>query len=179
MNPEGQQDSDPAATPAARSLVAQGWQELTPSARKYWYCSEALTTLIAGLVVIAIAVALQIILGIIWHWYIAAGLILIDLINTLIAPALRYKFHRWMLDGEVIGSRQGWLTIKQRVAPLSKVQTIDHTQGPLQRYFKVATLEITTASSAGDVTISALDFEVVEQIEIAVRAAVRDHQDGT
>lgn len=164
---------------AAAGETTKRWQKLSPAALRYWYVSAAVSTAIWAAALVVAAVILQQTLQIAWQWYIAIALIVIRLVVALLAPPLRFRFHRWCLDSDVIGSREGWYTVSQRIAPLSRVQTIDHQQGPLQRSFKVATLEITTASSAGNVTISAIDFALVEGIETSVRAAVRDHQDGT
>jgi membrane protein YdbS with pleckstrin-like domain len=40
---------------------------------------------------------------------------------------------------------------------MSRVQTVDHREGAIERVFGLATVRITTASSAGALTIEGLD----------------------
>src|SRR5699024_879277 len=51
-----------------------------------------------------------------------------------------------------------------RAAPLSRVQTVDKTRGPLQRLFGLATGVVTTASSKGADRITALDADAAEEL---------------
>jgi len=79
-------------------------------------------------------------------------------------PQLRYRIHRWEVTPTAIYTRSGWLSIDSRVAPLSRVQTVDSTQGALMRVFKLASLTVTTASAAGPITIDCLDREVARRL---------------
>ncbi|WP_143442027.1 PH domain-containing protein, partial [Klebsiella pneumoniae] len=53
---------------------------------------------------------------------------------------------------------------ERRIAPLSRVQTVDTYRGPLDRLFGLANVTVTTASSAGAVRIVALDVDVADQL---------------
>jgi uncharacterized protein len=83
---------------------------------------------------------------------------------VVVAPLWRYRVHRWDLDGTAVYTRSGWLVQERRVAPLSRVQTVDTVRGPLERLIGLATVTVTTASSAGAVRIVALDTEVADQL---------------
>jgi membrane protein YdbS with pleckstrin-like domain len=61
----------------------------------------------------------------------------------------------------------GWLVREWRVAPLSRIQTVDATRGPLQRLLGLATVTVTTASASGPVQLVALDD--AEATEVAAR----------
>ncbi|MEV4127994.1 PH domain-containing protein [Nocardia sp. NPDC049707] len=80
-----------------------------------------------------------------------------------VMPLWRYAVHRWEVTDEAVYTRIGWLTVESRVAPISRVQTVDTERGPLERILGLATVTVTTASSAGAVRISALDLPVAEQ----------------
>jgi uncharacterized protein len=83
---------------------------------------------------------------------------------TLAMPRIRYRVHRWEVTDEAVYTKAGWLTHEWRVAPLSRVQTVDARRGPLQRGLGLATVRITTASAAGDVTIDGLDHDVAADL---------------
>ncbi|MFI6366360.1 PH domain-containing protein [Nocardia sp. NPDC050630] len=80
-----------------------------------------------------------------------------------VMPLWRYAVHRWEVTDDAVYTRVGWLTVESRVAPISRVQTVDTERGPLERMFGLATVTVTTASSAGAVRISELDLPVAEQ----------------
>jgi len=61
-------------------------------------------------------------------------------------------------------TRTGWLVQEHRIAPISRVQTVDTERGPLDQLFGLANVTVTTASSAGAVRIVALDFDVAERV---------------
>lgn len=90
------------------------------------------------------------------------GLILLAKLS--IEPSLRYTIHRWETTEKAVYSRSGWLVREWRAAPLSRVQTVDAIQGPLEQLFGLATLSITTASSSGSINISGLDYQTAEKI---------------
>ncbi|MBB6171216.1 hypothetical protein HNR23_001276 [Nocardiopsis mwathae] len=92
--------------------------------------------------------------------------------KTAIAPRWRYRVHRWEITADMIYTRVGWLNRAWQLVPVSRIQTVDHTQGWLERMFRVATLEVQTASHAGSSTIEGLDADEARRIseELAVRA---------
>jgi membrane protein YdbS with pleckstrin-like domain len=65
--------------------------------------------------------------------------------------------HRWEADEQAVYTLTGWLKMEWRVAPISRIQTIDTERAALQRLFGLATVTVTTASAAGPVTIEGLD----------------------
>ncbi|MDT0329629.1 PH domain-containing protein [Nocardiopsis lambiniae] len=99
------------------------------------------------------------------------------LARAAIVPSWRYRVHRWEIAEDVIYTRAGWVSRTWQLVPVNRLQTVDHTQGWLERLFGVATLEVQTASYAGSSTIEGLDAEEARGLseELAVRAgALRD-----
>lgn len=89
--------------------------------------------------------------------------VVLAVVSIGVVPLWRYAVHRWEVTDEAVYTRVGWLTVESRVAPISRVQTVDTERGPLERLLGLATVTVTTASSAGAVQISALDLAVAEQ----------------
>ncbi|MBB2989366.1 hypothetical protein FHR72_000829 [Mycolicibacterium iranicum] len=85
-------------------------------------------------------------------------------VSVVVAPLWRYRVHRWDLDGTAVYTRSGWLVQERRIAPISRIQTVDTYRGPLDRLFGLANVTVTTASSAGAVRIVALDVGVADQV---------------
>jgi membrane protein YdbS with pleckstrin-like domain len=83
---------------------------------------------------------------------------------VFIVPLWRYRVHRWEIGPQAVYTRSGWLVQERRIAPISRVQTIDTYRGPLDRLFGLANVTVTTASSAGAVRIVALDDAVADRV---------------
>lgn len=98
------------------------------------------------------------------HAAAAVGTVLGIVVFVGVAPVWRYRVHRWDIDTRAVYTRTGWLVQERRIAPISRVQTVDTQRGPLDRLFGLATVTVTTASSAGAVRIVALDAAVAERI---------------
>jgi membrane protein YdbS with pleckstrin-like domain len=65
----------------------------------------------------------------------------------------------------VLGSRApGWLVREWRIAPISRVQTVDTEHGPLQQLLKLASVTVTTASARGPVKISGLEAQAAAEL---------------
>ena len=122
------------------------------------------------------------ILQVIWAWInnawtnpidqVGFGLtVLAAIIHAAIMPRWRYSVHRWEVTDDAIFVRSGWLTQETRVAPISRLQTVDSRRGFLSRLMHLTTVKITTASSAGALTIHALDDAVAEEV-VAKLAAI-------
>ncbi len=95
-------------------------------------------------------------------------------------PTLRYRIHRWEVTDTAIHTRSGWLTREERIAPLSRVQTVDSRQSALMRYFDLASITVTTASAAGPIEIACLDFTLAQQVVAELTEIVGStHGDAT
>ena len=76
---------------------------------------------------------------------------------ALVVPRWRYLVHRWEVSETAVYTQRGWWARERRIAPMSRVQTVDFAQGPLARLFSLATVTVTTASAAGALQIDGLD----------------------
>ncbi len=98
------------------------------------------------------------------HALAALGTLLGIVSFVVVVPWWRYRVHRWDVDPRAVYTRTGWLTQERRIAPISRVQTVDTERGPLDRLFGLANVTVTTASSAGAVRIIALDADVADAV---------------
>ena len=90
-------------------------------------------------------------------------------------PQWRYLVHRWEITETAVYTQRGWWARERRIAPMSRVQTVDYAQGPLARLFGLATLTVTTASAAGALRIDGLDraaaLALVDQLTLRAEEA--------
>jgi len=104
-------------------------------------------------------------------------LVPIAVVTVVIEPIWRYRVHRWEVTDEAVYTLEGWLTRTWRIVPISRIQTVDTTRGPLQQLFGLTSISVRTASHAGSTSIEQLPADVAERVahELGLRAnAVRD-----
>jgi membrane protein YdbS with pleckstrin-like domain len=90
---------------------------------------------------------------------------------ALIMPRWRYRVHRWEVTGEAVYTRSGWLSVTWRIAPISRIQTIDSHRWFGERLFGLANVTATTASAAGPVHIRGLDTATADRLLDALTVA--------
>jgi membrane protein YdbS with pleckstrin-like domain len=79
-------------------------------------------------------------------------------------PVYRYRVHRWESTDTAVYTQRGWLSRERRIAPMSRVQTVDLEQGVVSRLLRLATVTVTTASAAGPLRIEGLDATTAERL---------------
>jgi membrane protein YdbS with pleckstrin-like domain len=94
-----------------------------------------------------------------WLFLPAGILAAVGVLATVTLPRLWFRHHRWEVTDEAVYTRTGWFFQEWRVAPLSRIQTVDTVRGPLEQRFGLATLTVTTASARGAVKVEGLDAE--------------------
>ncbi|WP_410613485.1 PH domain-containing protein [Amycolatopsis sp. lyj-109] len=94
----------------------------------------------------------------------AAGVAVLGAAWCLVLPRWWFGLHRWEVTDTAVYVRSGFLWQEWRVAPLSRVQTVDTLRGPLQQRFGLATVTVTTASARGAVRLRGLDAEVAAEV---------------
>jgi membrane protein YdbS with pleckstrin-like domain len=91
---------------------------------------------------------------------------------VVVEPSWRYLVHRWEVTDTAVYTQTGWWVRERRIAPMSRIQTVDHVEGAVARLFGLATVTVTTASAAGALEISGLDKAVARRLvdELTVKA---------
>jgi len=106
------------------------------------------------------------------HWVVGAVWLVLTVVYLSVMPVWRYRVHRWEHTDTAVYTQTGWLTRERRIAPMSRIQTVDHVEGAISRLFGLATVTATTASAAGALEISGLDKDVARRLvdDLTVKA---------
>jgi hypothetical protein len=116
----------------------------------------------------------------VWHWAVGVLWLVLGGAYVVVMPRWRYRVHRWEATSEAIYTQRGWLNQERRIAPVSRVQTVDLHRGPIAQLFRLASVTVTTASAAGPLRIEGLDVEEAhELVEVLTAAAVAETGDAT
>jgi len=134
---------------------------VSPRARWLW--------LAEALIEVAVLVGALVLVSGPWDWFpmpawawIVVGVG--GLAFVVAMPTFRYAVHRWETTPTAVYTQSGWIRRERRIAPLSRVQTIDFEQGPFSRALRLAEVHVTTASAAGPVKIKGIERSVAEEI---------------
>jgi uncharacterized protein len=135
-------------------LLREPSERVSPRARLMWLTGHLLRSAVL-MTVLVLAVGP-------WHWFelptwafVVIALVL--LAYAVLVPQWRYVVHRWEVTDTAVYTQTGWWARERRIAPMSRVQTVDHREGAVSRLFRLSTVRVTTASSAGALTIEGLD----------------------
>lgn len=84
--------------------------------------------------------------------------------HLIVMPRWRFRVHRWEATESAVYTRSGWFNQQRRIAPLSRIQTVDTERGPLEQLFRLVNVTVTTASAAGPVKINGLAPDVADRL---------------
>lgn len=106
--------------------------------------------------------------------------IVLAVLHVAVMPQWRYRVHRWESSSDAVFTRAGWVNREWRVAPASRIQTVDTKRGPLEQLLGLATVTITTASAAGPIEINGLaDADATRLVEELTRTTQATQGDAT
>jgi uncharacterized protein len=136
-------------------------ERVSPRARWMWTASDLVRA-------VAVAAVLWLLSGPwdwfsmpTWLWWVIGILLAAYVVGV---PQWRYLVHRWEVTDTAVYTQTGWWARERRIAPMSRVQTVDHRESAIARLFGLSTVRVTTASSAGALHIEGLQRERALQI---------------
>ncbi len=114
------------------------------------------------------------------HWVVGTVWLVTGSAYVVGMPRWRYRVHRWEATEHAIYTQSGWLLQERRIAPISRVQTVDLHRGPLAQLLGLASVTVTTASAAGPLQIAGLDLDVATRLVNSLTvAAIAERGDAT
>ncbi|MFI9564530.1 PH domain-containing protein [Streptomyces rishiriensis] len=97
--------------------------------------------------------------------------------HTCVMPSWRYRVHRWEATPDALFTQTGWLVEDRRIAPVSRIQTVDTTRGPLEQVLGLTNVTVTTASAAGPLIIQGLDHTTASELVAELTRLAQDTED--
>lgn len=108
-----------------------------------------------------------------WRYAVVIATAAIGFGHVVLMPQWRYRVHRWEVTDRAAYTQAGWFTQERRIAPISRIQTVDLHRGPLEQLFRLANVSITTASAAGPLKIHGLDTATADRLVDQLTARVQ------
>lgn len=105
---------------------------------------------------------------------IAGPVLLIALALVIRVPTRRYNARGYQIGADRLRVVRGLLWRSDTVVPFGRVQHIDVDQGPLERFFGIATLTLHTAGNHNaSVSLPGLGEELAREMREDIRAHIR------
>jgi hypothetical protein len=151
-----------AATTAATVRLRAPQHRVSRRAIGYW----AVRAAVGWLVPLAVEIVWMVADGthrgthLIW----LAVTVAVALAHVGLMPQWRYRVHRWETTPQAVYTQSGWLNQSRRIAPVSRIQTVDTERGPFEQLFGLANITVTTASAAGPLKIEGLDHRTTQRL---------------
>jgi membrane protein YdbS with pleckstrin-like domain len=116
------------------------------------------------------------------HWrtgispgVVAGPVVLLGLLSIAVVVPRRWRRWGYAFTGSELHVAHGWLTRVHTVVPVSRVQHIDVSQGPIERGAGVASLSLHTAGTENSlVVLPGISRRRAEEIRDAIRARISD-----
>lgn len=101
---------------------------------------------------------------------IAAVVLLLVVVTVVWYPTARYERWHWRLDDLAIELERGILVRRTESVPYFRIQQIDVNQGPVDRMLGLASLQVTSASASGSVTLPGIAADQAPGVRRALLA---------
>lgn len=143
-------------------MLREPAHQVSPTAKTMWLVTAVVTDVFpwAGLVVWMLLAPGQRAI----QWPVLGLLVVVTVVHVGVSPFWRYRVHRWEVTDAAVYTQSGWIHQERRIAPISRIQTVDAQFRPVERLFGLGTLVVTTASASGPLHISGLQRAHVEAL---------------
>ena len=165
--------------PARQESTAEaGWQPLPARARPLFMLSGALGIGLPSLIALGVAVVALDRAG--WTSLAAGSALWLLLVAFGVWMGMRkYRYTRWLLDGDGFALRRGRMWHSETRVPASRVQHLDIRRGPIERRFGLSTLLVHTAGTRQHaVALPGLDADDAERLRDYLARQVEHDDDA-
>ncbi len=137
---------------------------VSPRAIWYWTFRALLGWAVLVAIEVGILIAAQGEGGLGWRLGALAPTVSAAIVHIAVMPRWRYRVHRWEATPHAVYTQAGWFSQQRRIAPISRIQTVDTERGPIEQLFGLSNVTVTTASAAGPLRIHGLDRDVAQAL---------------
>jgi membrane protein YdbS with pleckstrin-like domain len=128
----------------------------------WWITQELIGVLVPALILAVLALAIS--SARTWLVLAMTLILVVGIPYAIVVPLWRYAVHRWETTEDAVYAKTGWLWQEWRIAPMSRIQTVDTERGPLEQLFRLSSVTVTTASAAGPIKIVGLDHHLAADL---------------
>ncbi|MDQ0226326.1 PH domain-containing protein [Metabacillus niabensis] len=159
------------------SEISAPQKKLSKNAIKVWMISDLISDLI-GFIVLTVLFYLDYHFSWLeWIGWILIGLAVLAVLSpiwSIMRPFLLYKNWRYDVDEEFLKLKFGAIFEEHHLVPMTKIQAVSTSQGPIYRKYRLFSVKIETMGSTH--TIPALSEEIATELrnKIAYYAKIKE-----
>lgn len=150
------------------------YKKVEASAKKLWVIDGIIGSIVLMVIAYLIYYFAKKYVG---YWpLVLAGIV--SFLSIFVHPFIEYKQWGYCITDEKVEFQHGIYYKKKIIIPISRIQHLTIKQGPLQKKFKLATIEIYTAGSNHDIeAILMSEAEgIVEKLNKEVLRVIKDEE---
>ena len=107
--------------------------------------------------------------------YVLGGIALIlGILLVGILPSIRMRYWCYEIRDHEVDIQYGIIVIRRSLVPMTRIQHVDTEQGPILRYFKLATLSISTAGTTHKIPALKMERALRLRDQISTLARMSD-----
>lgn len=145
-------------------------RQLDPAVVTVW---RAIAASVAAPVVL-VAAGVGAATGLAWVWLAAVVLLVVAAVAVGWLPAAAYDRFRWGIEDGIVRIQRGIVFRTEASVPAFRIQHIDLTQGPLDRWAGLQHLVVHTAAPAADLELPGIAASEAPRVRAQLLEAARD-----
>ncbi len=159
------------------------YNRLNINSKKSWLIARGITTVIITSILFIGKWFLKSKLDFQWiidyEVYVNIGIaiiMIILLLNTFLYPIIEYKQWKYLITDDKVDFTEGIYSTSRIIIPIIRIQHIKVEQGPINRIFNLANIQIVTAG--GSHIIPNIEMEKAEEISEYLKNKIRKKVEG-
>lgn len=155
-------------------MEQNSYEKIDPNAKKLWIINGIISSIV---IMIIACLIYHFAKQYVSYWPLVIGGVL-SVFLTFIDPFIEYKQWSYRITEEKVEYNHGIYYKKKSIIPISRIQHLDISQGPIQKIFKLSTVKIYTAGLEHEIEAISMDKaeEIVENLN---KLILKVNEDGT
>ncbi len=115
-----------------------------------------------------------------WSYWFILPVVVLSLLFAFALSVIRksYAARKYALRERDITFQKGWIWWSETVVPFNRIQHCEIEQGPIEKMYGLATLEVYTAGkNSSDVSISGLERQIAERLKDFILGRIQQESD--
>ena len=161
----------------AEHALREPGEKLDPRAKRLWMLSDLFGAMVFSVMALVTSLVARWVFDVHWGWVVAVTgvVVVLTLAWAIVSPSIRYEQWRFEIREDEVDLLHGIVVRTRQIVPMSRIQHVDTTSGPIQRRYGLASVVFYTA--AGGMTIPELSDERAASVRDQIAALAKVHDD--
>ena len=155
------------------------YRTLNPISMRSMRIGYLIMFLVAAVVAAGCFIEHDIVEGVIYGTYVAGAIAIIILVFAIVFPRIYFDHYRYFISEDRVDVRAGIFFIRHTVVPIERIHQVEVVEGPINRMFGLADVQITTAGGTSQIEYLERDEaeRIAEELNVVVDRIVRGQRE--